>query len=171
MLATKWPSDSFTLLSTQITGCPSGFYEGSFTQHHKDTSLSHVSSIFSADVIYQPTSTTYNFCTKKKTHKNATSITWPSGRYCMYQMDGVCPTGFSSGYIQYDDMQNPSNFSGILPDGQFESDSRFYFCCRDDGSRDNPISLPSGEPFNVFPSSRYCQEVAGMTSDRQFVRI
>lgn len=191
MLASKWPSDSFTILGTQTTGCPSGFYEGSLTQHHKDTKQSHVSSIFSADVISEPTSTAYNFCTKKKTDEDATSLSWPAGKYCIYQQDEVCPSGnsivdekylnkltgirqffyffwfllafvgFTSGYIQYDDLENPSNISGILPDGQFESDSRFYFCCRSDGSTSSPVNLPSGEPFIIFPSTRYCQEVTG----------
>lgn len=171
MLASQWPSDSFTILGTQTTGCPSGFYEGSITQHHKDTKQDHVSSIFSADVISEPTSTAYNFCTKKKTAKDATSLSWPAGKYCIYRKDEVCPPGFTFGYIQYDDLKNPSNISGILPDGQFESDSRFYFCCRGDGSTSSSINLPSSEPFIMFPSSRYCQEVTGMSSSRQFLRI
>lgn len=93
MLASQWPSDSFTILGTQTTGCPSGFYEGSITQHHKDTKQDHVSSIFSADVISEPTSTAYNFCTKKKTAKDATSLSWPAGKYCIYRKDEVCPPG------------------------------------------------------------------------------
>ncbi|XP_022328869.2 uncharacterized protein LOC111127870 [Crassostrea virginica] len=171
MMATKWPSESFTILSTVQTGCPSGFYEGGLKQHHKDTAMSHTSSTFSADIISEPTSTTYKFCTKKETDESTTSTIWPTGKYCVYRQGGKCPEGFSSGYIQYDDMENPSDISGILPDGQFSTDSRFYFCCRSDGSSSTPIDMPSDEPFILFPTTKNCQEVLGMKWSKQYLRI
>lgn len=93
MMATKWPSESFTILSTVQTGCPSGFYEGGLKQHHKDTAMSHTSSTFSADIISEPTSTTYKFCTKKETDESTTSTIWPTGKYCVYRQGGKCPEG------------------------------------------------------------------------------
>lgn len=58
-------------------------------------------------------------------------------------------------------MENPSDISGILPDGQFSTDSRFYFCCRSDGSSSTPIDMPSDEPFILFPTTKNCQEMLG----------
>ncbi|XP_061168908.1 uncharacterized protein LOC133178176 [Saccostrea echinata] len=171
MISTKWPSEAFTTLSTKITGCPGGFYEGSFTQHHKDTRMEHTSSIFSADIISKPTSTFYKFCTKKKTEENGISPSWPAGKYCVYRQGGVCPSGFNTGYIQYDDTMNPSDIFGILPDGQFSDDTRFYFCCRSDGSTSIAVNLPSEEPFILFPVTSGCQQVSGMGSSKQYLRI
>ncbi|XP_048737046.2 uncharacterized protein LOC125652118 [Ostrea edulis] len=171
MIATTWPPDSFTLLSTQITGCPSGFYEGGFTQRHKKTRLTRQSSKFSADIMSKRTSTRYKFCTKKKTSINGISPHWPKGKYCIYRHGGVCPSGFSEGYIQFDDRRKPSDFYGILPDGHFSRDTRFYFCCRSDGATRATIILPSKEPFILFPTSSTCQEVSGMISNKQYIRI
>ncbi|XP_048737036.1 uncharacterized protein LOC125652111 isoform X1 [Ostrea edulis] len=171
MIATTWPSDSFTLLSTRITGCPSGFYEGGFTQHHHDTRMTHHSDTFSADVISNSTSTRYKFCTKKKTRENGISPSWPEGKYCIYRYEGGCPNGFNEGYIQYDDTKIPSDFYGILPDGQFSRDARFYFCCRGDGKTKTPITLPSEEPFILFADTSSCQKVSGMKASMQYLRI
>ncbi|XP_062605027.1 uncharacterized protein LOC134266832, partial [Saccostrea cucullata] len=171
MISTKWPSVAFTTISTRITGCPSGFYEGSFTQHHLDTRMDHTSSKFSADIISKPTSTFYKFCTKKKTEENGISPSWPAGKYCIYRHGGDCPSGFSVGYIQYDDTTNPSDILGVLPDGHFTTDTRFYFCCRGDGSTSSPVVLPSKEPFILFPDTSACQQVAGMSSSMQYLRI
>ncbi|XP_061193575.1 uncharacterized protein LOC133201786 [Saccostrea echinata] len=171
MISTKWPSDSFTILSTKITGCPHGFYEGSLTQHHKEIQMEQTSAILSADIISKPTSTFYKFCTKKKTEKNGISPSWPAGKYCIYRHGGICPIGFSMGYIQSDDTTYPSDLFGILPDGQFLNDTRFYFCCRSDGSTSNPVILPSKEPFILFPETSTCQQVAGMDSNKQYLRI
>lgn len=70
-------------------------------------------------------------------------------------------TGFNEGYIQYDDTKIPSDFYGILPDGQFSRDARFYFCCRGDGKTKTPITLPSEEPFILFADTSSCQKVSG----------
>ena len=69
-------------------------------------------------------------------------------------------------------MDQPGVSSGQnLPDGDFASDTRLEFCCRDDGYTSTPMSkLPNTDPLVLFPNKHNkgkCQEIAGK-SDEQF---
>ena len=46
-----------------------------------------------------------------------------------------------------------------------------YFCCRQDGSYDKPIDLPTIDPFFLFQKNRnYCQKVNGMNVAQEFFK-
>ena len=64
------------------------------------------------------------------------------------------------------DIDNLNACNGTLPDGKFDDDTMFYYCCRSDGSLYEPIVLPSDQPFQLLLGKyeEQCQEVAGMTS-------
>ena len=93
--------------------------------------------------------------------------------YYFYLACVIRSAGFQTGYVQFDDAADPfGDGSGQnLPDGDFASDTRLEFCCRDDGFTTTPMSkLPNTDPLVLFLSkhdNRKCQEIAGK-SDEQF---
>ena len=76
-------------------------------------------------------------------------------------------SGFTEGYMVHDDnndyYENWNTANGTLPDGEFDEDTMFYYCCRSDGSVYAPIVLPSGQPFQLLLGKyeEQCQAVAG----------
>ena len=76
----------------------------------------------------------------------------------------LCATGFQEGEIKWDDedTKNDNMAEGILPDGEYKKDTTLQFCCRSDGSAENPIELPIREPFFLLKHSGRCQVVLGM---------
>lgn len=53
--------------------------------------------------------------------------------------------------------------NGSVPDGVYEKDTGFFFCCRSDGDVETPIVLPKDQPFVLFMAngSTECQSVRG----------
>ena len=50
--------------------------------------------------------------------------------------------------------------SGTLPDGVYDTDTKIEFCCRTDGDKKDPISLPTLKPFFLLAyDSAECQQV------------
>lgn len=76
----------------------------------------------------------------------------------------LCATGFQEGEIKWDDedTKNDNMAEGILPDGEYKKDTTLQFCCRSDGSAENPIELPIRETFFLLKHSSRCQAVLGM---------
>ena len=75
-------------------------------------------------------------------------------------------TGFKSGFIQFDDAADSTGQpNGVLPDGVSANDTRFEFCCRDDGFTSTPLlNVPNTQPLVLFSSQADkggCQEIAG----------
>ena len=93
--------------------------------------------------------------------------------YYFYLAYVIRSAGFQTGYVQFDDAaDSPGVSSGQnLPDGDFTTDTRLEFCCRDDGFTATPMSkLPNTDPLVLFPNKHrnwVCQEIAGK-SDEQF---
>ena len=103
------------------------------------------------------------FCTKTDTTHDY-GIIWPKGSYCIGKK-GSCPGGFAHGWIRWDDedKRNRNSFSGILPDGVYNKNTRVDFCCRNDGFPTNLIILPMDKPFYLYRLCRDgCQRVRGM---------
>jgi len=48
---------------------------------------------------------------------------------------------------------------GTLPDGVYNRNTRIYFCCRNDGSADLPVLLPTAAPFYLLKFGDQCQKV------------
>lgn len=71
--------------------------------------------------------------------------------------------GFEDGFIKFDDIQPPKKFAGqFLPNGDFTTHVKIHFCCRDDGTWSDPITLPTHDSFVLFRHSKFpCQKVVG----------
>ncbi|XP_046556763.1 uncharacterized protein LOC124265986 [Haliotis rubra] len=168
---TKWPGGTYALPSP-ADGCPGDvFLEGS-VQHTSDggstqSDIVHVKGEFTAS------SFKYHFCVKDtSTSTDADTAEWGPGRYCILKK-GDCPTGFESGYIKFDNLaETTTTTSGSVPDGVYDADTQFDFCCRDDGYPIVPLKLPNTKPFILFRhngESDACQEVDGMLAFREYL--
>ncbi|XP_048737411.2 uncharacterized protein LOC125652337 [Ostrea edulis] len=98
---------------------------------------------------------------------------WDAGKYCIFRVSGQCPNGFQDGFIGMDDLNGlefMQTMNGSVPDGVYDKDTGFFFCCRFDGDIDNPIVLPKDEPFVLFKAngSTDCQSVRGMVHQLEF---
>ena len=95
------------------------------------------------------------------------------GQYCIFKK-GDCPKGLKKGYVFWDD-ENGKNINkkgGTLPDGIYDQDTLVYYCCRTDGDKYTPISLPVISPFylKAFNTSE-CQRVEGAIATKEFIRF
>ena len=50
-------------------------------------------------------------------------------------------------------------FVGVSPDGEFDRNTKIYYCCRRDGYASNAIRLPTHSAFYLFKYGDRCQEV------------
>ncbi|XP_076465481.1 uncharacterized protein LOC143297173 [Babylonia areolata] len=166
--STAWPAGSFGLFSASA-GCPgdNGFSEGSW--QHEGAGDNEQSDKFSLAGSFEDDVFRYKFCVKESnSDESVTAPEWEPGRYCILRVNGICPSGFNTSFIQFDDTANSKGQAeGSLPDGQFVDglDTRLEFCCRDDGFRSTPlINLPNTQPFVLLitKGGEHCQEVAGM---------
>ncbi|WAR03242.1 hypothetical protein MAR_009800 [Mya arenaria] len=99
-----------------------------------------------------------NFCIK-----NTRSVT---------SYDTNWPKGFQNGFILWDDedVNNHNERGGTLPDGEYGSNTKIYYCCRNDGRTSTAISLPTDRPFILMRLTAACQAVYGMGVTDVFVR-
>ena len=82
-----------------------------------------------------------------------------------------CNTGMWSGSINWDeeDHNNDNYKEGTVPSGVYDQDTRIYYCCMTDGDVSQPISLPTQNPFYLFPyNSEQCQTVQGMIATQEY---
>ena len=112
------------------------------------------------------------FCfLRKRSEHTVTACSYPRTtnyhhHYC-YHRRVIRFADFQTGYIKFDDAADPPSVGSgqNLPDGDFASDTRLEFCCRDDGFTSTPLSsLPNTDPLVLFPnkhSGGKCQEIAG----------
>lgn len=94
---------------------------------------------------------------------NFLTISWPSGKYCVYKKGGVCPDGLKSGFVYWDDenRDNKNFFDGTLPEGSYTEKTKISFCCSSAGNVEAEIILPTEKPFYLFPyGSSTCQTVS-----------
>ncbi|XP_021365717.1 sushi, von Willebrand factor type A, EGF and pentraxin domain-containing protein 1-like [Mizuhopecten yessoensis] len=162
-----WPYGTYSLLQP-TTGCPTGFLVGQKTFHTEDAGSNYNSNndlTGSASGGY----VVWHFCTKTDANENTGPSVWPAGTYCIMMYGDYCPTGFSSGYIYFDeeDLDNTIRpMSGALPKILGTYDTELYFCCRSDGSKSTPMSMMTNTPFVLFShSGSGCQSVQDMASN------
>ena len=95
------------------------------------------------------------------------------GQYCIFKK-GDCPKGLKKGYVFWDD-ENGKNINkkgGTLPDGIYDQDTLVYYCCRTDGDKYTPISLPVISPFYLMAfNTPECQRVEGAIATEEFIRF
>mmetsp|Transcript_42527 Transcript_42527/g.68433 ORF Transcript_42527/g.68433 Transcript_42527/m.68433 type:complete len:226 (+) Transcript_42527:58-735(+) len=158
--AIDWPYGTYSMI-TPRSGCPSGWKWGWRYQDNEDTgnlnrmtSGHHFNGFFFDDMI------TY-YCSKTS---SSGSGSWPRGNYCIMRYGSSCPSGFSTGSIYWDDEDstNMNGNGGYLPSGSYTSNTRIYYCCRNDGSYYSSISLPTATPFYLMRYTSSCQWVSGM---------
>ncbi|KAK3795925.1 hypothetical protein RRG08_010745 [Elysia crispata] len=84
---------------------------------------------------------------------------WPDGSYCVNKLHGFnCPTGLYYGSVLLSNTDSKSYFaSGLL-----FTPNALEFCCKNSGSLDAPITLPTHSEFMLYRRGGRCQEVLGM---------
>jgi len=169
-----WPEGTYGLPMPQ-SGCPNAEFtwqEGSRTQKTEQGSYGsykiHLAGIreIQSDIIMQ------NFCIKTSFPPYG-DYSWSEGQYCIFKKDS-CPPLFEEGSIYWDDAApffggTVQTFSGVLPEGTYDRNTKIFYCCRNDGPTNKPLHLPNSSPFYLFKMGLSCQEVAGMRVSEEFV--
>lgn len=168
-----WPGDSYAL-PRPINGCPTDWKEGMRYQDSENvlnvnrrSKSYHLSGSVSKHGIRQ------EFCTKDIDSNN--SVAWPSGQYCIYKYGPKCPQGLTEGWIFWDDENDEfidagNLYRGYIPAGIYEKDTLIYTCCKTDGDKKIPMSLPTSMPFYLLAyASAECQQVTGANVLSEFV--
>ncbi|XP_069138876.1 uncharacterized protein [Argopecten irradians] len=159
----EWPTGGYSMLKVKDVECPGGSKKGSIT-HYGQGDRSRDYSV-AGSVTSQATK--LEFCTFKSTI-SGTLETWPPGEYCISRAGGLCPKGFTNGFLQYADSRSPVT-AGVIPDGNFTRHTKLEFCCRKDGDKYNPIELPISQPFILWKQhAKGCQKVQGAVSFSQY---
>ncbi|XP_071798871.1 uncharacterized protein [Asterias amurensis] len=172
-----WPSGVYGL-PTPTSGCPNNsgviWETGSRLQ---DTENEYSSNYWSTGIQllgpYERNDMTQNFCMKTRDHTDEAEGDWPQGRYCVFKYGPSCPKMMSSGFIFWndEDSNNHNEVQGIVPSGVYDQDTRIDYCCMTDGDVSQPISLPTQNPFYLFPyNSEQCQAVQGMNATQEYFR-
>ncbi|XP_046545319.1 uncharacterized protein LOC124255446 [Haliotis rubra] len=162
---TTWPEESFAL-PKPIAGCPgSEWKEGSFYQDTEDYYNGNTWNTTNMSGIKKKDGYLNTFCVMDDA--TAGSGAWPAGAYCILRKNGVCPGGFEEGSILWDDENNYNmNYvteQSTLPDGDFNKDTKLFYCCREDAAPSQEIALPTSAPFYLLMKKDVCQNVAGMS--------
>ena len=112
------------------------------------------------------------FCVKVARKLKQNEFAWPSGSYCIARKKAFCPAGFRQGSIKWDDKDifNNNEHWGELPDGEYNKDTKIFFCCRSDGSYKIPIRMPVGMPFVLYRYGGHCQKVMNMSVQEDYIK-
>ncbi|GFR77938.1 metalloendopeptidase [Elysia marginata] len=153
------------------TGCPDGsFILGSRTQINEGKN--YKKSTFNIGLKVSGKNVEQKFCIHDSP---PTDKVWPGANLCLYRRGGKCPDGFTEGFVQYNDLPtqaSPNTKFGELPDGVFDNNTRFEYCCADTGFSEDNLLLPSRKPFVLIKRrGKDCQNVRGMHIEVRSVRI
>ncbi|XP_055351340.1 uncharacterized protein LOC129597713 isoform X2 [Paramacrobiotus metropolitanus] len=169
-----WPKGNYGLLMARA-GCPAGPWSTGSRYHdtqdnRPNNGWSDGFETITASDLWK-NNLRLKFCVKQiEFDENALDL--PQGSYCLFKK-GTCPFGFtvSDAYIDDEDFANQNDYDGTLPDGQYDRNTKYYFCCRNDGAVRKPLYLPTDRPFFLMPMGPACQTVADMTSALHWLRI
>lgn len=161
-----WPRGTYALPKPK-SGCPGQFTWSTGERHQMtkaESPQNHWYHHNHFDAVLHKEALTMRFCVKEIPSASNYDLLWPSGDYCIYQYGGQCPPYFTQGYIQFDDenTNNTNSQKGVLPDGIYNSDTRYNYCCRSDSSYLTPIILPTDKSFYLFKNKHGCQRVNNM---------
>lgn len=170
----EWPSGTFGLPRSKF-GCPySKEITWSSGWRYQDTEDDHASNqkshSFHMDAVVNKSAVNRSFCMATENKGNGD---WPKGQYCIYKK-GVCPKGLSEGYLFFDDEnhKNQNRMGGTLPDGVYDQDTKLFYCCRTDGDKRMPMSLPLVSPFYLMAfNSSECQRVKGAMVTQEYIQF
>ena len=167
----QFPGGNYALPALS-SGCPDeSFTLGSRTQVNDGKNMK--SYPYSLGGYVTQTKVEQKFCIKKPSPND---IPWTSGNFCIYRRGGKCPRGFKEGFVQYNDNpteNEPNAITGEMPDGVFEDDTRYEYCCAYTGFADDlELFLPSRKRFALIRRRQSnCQSVRGMHIESNIVRI
>ena len=158
-----WPRGQYCLPMPPNQGCPFGWAKG--TRFHDSEDYSG-SGHYNQRHGHYPHLTSFGrnlgwgFCCK--THNTLVQKSWPKGSYCIFRKGGSCPRSFDQGSIFWDDedVDNGNTYSGSVPDGHYDRNTRIYFCCRNDGSG-RLKNLPTVQTFMLMRYKGSCPSVSG----------
>ena len=172
-----WPDGTYGLPRPKDGRCPTDYtWDGGVRLHSTDFG-SHWSNPLDLKGYFRSKTIRHEFCIKKTPYPPNPATyhisKWPKGSYCIYKY-GDCPSGFEKpGYIFWNDRNydNQNRISGTVPDGEYNGNTKIYFCCRRDASYTIPIYLPTERSFFLFrvDGSYGCQEVVGMNVRDEWV--
>ena len=80
----------------------------------------------------------------------------------------------TTGLIKWDDENdnNKNEKSGTLPRGNYKKNTKIEFCCRTDGDKKDPISLPILTPFYLLAyESAECQQVKWAMASVEWIQF
>ena len=166
----QWPGGKYSLPQA-AGGCPdTDWFSGWRYQDTEDSDNnnswepSNLKSYLKIDV-----GGNYRFYYCTKTFSSGSVFTWPKGTYCIARYGGSCPSGFVAGAIYWDDEDSNNNnkLERPIPDGEYSSNTKIEYCCRNDGSPTNEILLPPRKPFILYRRYGNCQRVKGMNEPVQ----
>ena len=177
-----WPNGTYAL-PMPSTGCPSTndqTWRHGYRRHHTE-SLQRNDDTASENIhLKQPVLNRsrdkfyifQHFCVR--TEESSFGPDWPRGSYCINKAGRVCPSNFNLGSISWDeeDFRSQASASGEMPSGDYgESKTKLYYCCRDDGSVDEPVDMPRYQPFYLYRYQGECQKVVGMKATEEFIHF
>ncbi|XP_038049832.1 uncharacterized protein LOC119723332 [Patiria miniata] len=168
--AITWPVGTYSLPMTNgMSGCPNSAFFWQTGRRFQDTQDLFASNDWSDPCHlmgpYARNNVQQNFCSKTDAVvSEGDTPEWDAGEYCIFKK-GSCPSGFSEGWIKWDDQDalNGNTQSGVLPDGVYDHNTLIYYCCREDGDPITPILLPTQDPFFLFRKNDVCQAVQAMS--------
>ncbi|KAL5020485.1 hypothetical protein ScPMuIL_003377 [Solemya velum] len=171
----QWPRGSFSFLKVDGQDCPARFEYGwvkHWSQGDVRTSMPYHTT---KDIHPTQYHIVHEFCTRTvESAEDPTNVAWEKGSYCILKKDN-CPYGFEEGTVKIYDkiVEDRANVSfGELPDVMLGADMLLSFCCRNDGDIEDPIKLPTKEPFFLFQEAeRGCQEVIDTIVEYEYFNI
>ena len=86
-------------------------------------------------------------------------------------MNGICPSDFEEGSIKWDDKDlfNKNAKKGALPDGNFDKNTKLFFCCRNDAPLASGMVMPTRDRFVLYRYGGRCQKVSGMEVQEDYI--
>ncbi|XP_052802689.1 uncharacterized protein LOC128232927 [Mya arenaria] len=172
-----WPLGKFGVMKA-ASGCPGNDVHWLQGWRKHDTEDSGAHNSFTLGInnylsgYFNTNDIKTDFCIKNTPSVTSYDTNWPKGSYCILKYGGSCPSGFQNGFIFWDDedFNNHNERGGTLPDGEYDSNTKIYYCCRNDGRTSTAISLPTDRPFILVRLAATCQAVYGMGVTDVFVR-
>lgn len=123
---------------------------------------------------FSKTKVTMYFCMKNTEEANSQySASWPAGQYCIFRNRlGECPEDFDEGTVKWENQKKSKGSRENYPYGSYKKKkTKMHYCCRQDGSANEDIYLPTADPFYLVRKGDSCQSVSGMTVADEYMRI
>ncbi|WAR01427.1 hypothetical protein MAR_007985 [Mya arenaria] len=171
----SWPYGTYGLIKTR-SGCPgdqinwqSGWrYQDTENRRNRNEFSNNIANYLAGDF---GSDIKTEFCIKTRSSTPDNGSRWPAGSYCILKYK-ICPYGFHEGHIIWDDedRNNKNDKWGVMPDGDFNRNTRINYCCRKDGLYSHAITLPKDRPFVLLRFGGTCQSVQGMDARDLHIR-